>query len=616
MLDERRAMAVEMKAFRMATCLCALFICSLYLAGCGDDSGSSSPAAPSLPFTLADLKLEGVTLDQIFQPNQTTYTANAGFLLASTLVKASSNDAGVTVRVNGTLSDSSGIDVPLIVGVNLIEIELTGPGAVTVFYTVTITRETSGQLAQAAYIKASNTNADDVFGVYSIALSGDTLVVGAFREDSAASGINGNQGDNSALDSGAVYVFTRDGANVWSQQAYIKASNTDAGDTFGWSVSLEGDMLAVGATHEQSASSGIDGSQSDNSMVKAGAVYIFTRDGAGLWSQQAYIKASNPGLDDAFGHSVSLSGDTLAVGAYQEASTATGIDGNQSNNSAADAGAAYVFVNNAGTWTQQAYIKASNTNVQDNFGRMLSLSGDTLAVGARLEGGLSTGINGNQTQSGDQGFRSGAVYVYTRDGVGIWSQQAYIKASNTGYNDRFGISLALDADTLAVGAFHESSDATGIDGNQSNNNVSKSGAIYVFTRNGGGVWSQQAYIKASNTGMDDIFGTVALSGDRLAVGANYEDSAATGVNGNQGDNSALDSGAAYLYIRDGVGIWSQQAYVKASNAEAGDSLGYSVALSGDTFAVGAHREGSAATGVDGNQSDNSASASGAVYVIN
>ncbi len=470
------------------------------------------------------------------------------------------------------------------------------------------------------YIKASNTGTFDGFGS-SVALSadGNTLAVGATGEDSNATGINGNQADDSAEASGAVYVFTRSGG-AWSQQAYIKASNPGTFDGFGSSVALsaDGTTLAVGAKWEESSATGINGNQADNSGWLAGAAYVFTRSGA-TWSQQAYIKASNSGVHDFFGSSVALSADgtTLAVGATREDSNATGINGNQADNSAWGSGAVYVFTRDGGTWSQQAYVKASNTGSDDHFGSSVALSADgtTLAVGATWEDSNATGINGNQA---DSAWVSGAVYVFTRDG-GTWPQQVYIKASNPGMFDDFGSSVALSADgnTLAVGATMEASGATGINGNQADNSAEGSGAVYVFTRDGG-TWSQQAYIKASNSGKYDTFGfavTISADGATLAVGAYVEDSGATGVSGNQADNSATDSGAVYVFTRSG-GAWSQQAYVKASNTGVSDNFGKSVALSagGTTLAVGANREASGATGVSGNQADNSATDSGAVYV--
>jgi hypothetical protein len=477
----------------------------------------------------------------------------------------------------------------------------------------------SGNLAAAAgYVKASNTNGGDEFG-YSVALAadGNTLAVGAYTEDSAATGVNGNQTDNSATDSGAVYIFTRNGG-IWNQQAYLKASNADVSalSLFGYSVALsaDGNTLAVGAPSEDSGATGVNGNQRNGAAPDSGAVYVFSRNGT-AWSQQAYVKASNTDTGDWFGISVALSGDgnTLAAGAYGEDSAATGVNGNQADNSALDSGAVYIFTRSGTTWSQQAYIKASNANEGDSAGNAVALSadGNTLAIGAYGEDS-----NGNPTDNSM--LDSGAVYVFTRTG-NIWSQQAYIKASNAGDSDWFGYSIALAADgnTLAVGAYGEDSAAAGVNGNQGDNSAGESGAVYVYTRNGGG-WSQQAYIKASNASPGDWFGTslaLAADGNTLMVGAAGEDSAAAGINGNQVDNSATDSGAVYIFTRNG-GAWSQQAYIKAPNPDTNDWFGMSAALSadGNTLAVGASREDSGATGMNGNQTNNAATSSGAVYL--
>jgi hypothetical protein len=203
--------------------------------------------------------------------------------------------------------------------------------------------------------------------------------------------------------------------------------------------------------------------------------------------------------------------------------------------------------------------------------------------------------------------------VFTRSGA-TWTQQAYIKASNTEANDRFGESIALSGDTLAVGAKEEDSAATGIGGDQADNTASSAGAVYVFTRSGT-TWAQQAYLKASNTtALDDFGSALGLDGDTLAVGALFEDSAATGVNGDEADETAASAGAVYLFIRRD-GAWSQIAYVKATNTESGDQFGFGVGLSGGALAIGSSSEDSAATGVGADQLDNSALSAGAVYVF-
>jgi hypothetical protein len=576
--------------------------------------------------TLSGLSLAGVDLIPFFQRGVNDYSSVVGYLKTDTTVTATATDPAASLTLNDSRINSGETSDTLLLseGVNTILIDVTArDGRATETYVVQVTRQTVDGFAQQAYIKASNTGAEDGFG-WDVALHGDTLAVGARAEDSAATGIDGSELNNDAFNAGAVYVFTRDSAGTWSQQAYIKASNTGGGDRFGSSVSLYGDTLAVGALNEDSAATGINGDQADDSDLSSGAVYVFTRDSAGTWSQQAYVKASNTGRSDNFGASVSLYGDTLAVGAAGEDSAATGINGDQTDNSAKTSGAVYVFARDgAGTWSQQAYVKASNTGADDYFGISVALHGDTLAVGAYLEDSAATGINGSELNN-DAG-QSGAVYVFTRDNTGTWSQQAYIKASSTGGGDNtaggdwFGWSVSLYGDTLAVGAAKEDSAATGIDGDQADDNDSwAAGAVYVFTRDVAGTWSQQAYVKASNTGGNDQFGrSVALHGDALAVSALYEDSAATGINGDQTDDSGgmeEEVGAVYVFARDGAGTWRQQAYVKASNAGVEDYFGISVALHGDNLAVGAY-EDSAATGINGDQTDNSAKNSGAVYVF-
>jgi hypothetical protein len=470
------------------------------------------------------------------------------------------------------------------------------------------------------YLKASNTQAEDLFG-HSIALSGDggTLVVGAPWEDSDADGINGDEGDDSALYAGAAYVFIRDG-DLWKQQAYIKASNSGAGDQFGSSVALshDGNTMAVGALWEDSAATGVNppNGQMDNNAWNAGAVYVFNRIGT-TWQQQAYVKASNTDSsntteqNDLFGHSVALSadGDTLAVGANYESSNATGVDppNGEANNDAPHAGAVYVFARTAGDWTQQAYIKASNSGQNDEFGYSVALNedGTTLAVGARWEASATTIINGDG--SNDDAPYAGAAYVFVHNGTN-WEEQAYIKAANAAAGHWFGLSLDLsdDGNHLVVSAIAEASGAIG------------SGAVYLYLRNGVN-WTQQAFIKAFNANPNDEFGyAVSLSGDAntLVVGARYEDSSAAGVDGDQTDNSADAAGAAYIFEFSGTN-WQRKSYIKASNTDADDRFGISAALNfdGTVLAVGAYQEDSDTKDFGGDSTNNNASDSGAVYLF-
>jgi hypothetical protein len=448
-------------------------------------------------------------------------------------------------------------------------------------------------IAQQAYAKASNTRASSAFGM-SVAVSGNTLVVGAPQESSNATGVDGNQADTSAANAGAAYVFVRNGT-AWTQQAYLKASNTDAGDSFGTSVAIDGNTIVVGALNEDGAATGVDGDTTDNTAANAGAAYVFTRSGT-TWSQQAYLKASNTDVGDAFGLSVAISGNLVIVGAPSESSPSKGVNGDQRGNTAMDSGAAYVFARTGTSWSQAAYLKPSNTQASLEFGDAVAISGTTIVVGAPWDPSNATGVNGNQDDTSASG--AGAAYVYAWTGA-AWTQQAYLKASNTAAFARFGQSVAVSGNTVAVGSW-------AING--------WTGAAYVFARSGTS-WSQQGLLTAASPDTNDTFGwSVAVAGDTVVVGAPGEASSATGINGSQTSNASPGAGAAYSFVRSGA-TWSQQAYLKASNTGGGDAFGTSVAISGDTLVAGGFGERSAATGVNGEQTDNSLVNAGAAYAF-
>lgn len=404
------------------------------------------------------------------------------------------------------------------------------------------------------YIKATNvgtTNAFDYFGS-SVALSadGNVLAVGAPYEDSSSPG-TANEGASSA---GAVYVYTRGEDGNWSGPQYLKASNPGEFDYFGTIVALSGDgtVLAVGATGEASSATGIGGIANDDAPW-AGAVYVFTRSGS-TWSGPVYVKASNTHPYAWFGYSLALNADgtTLAVGATDEDSGATGIGGNQvpdrgvlgPTNCALSSGAVYVYSRNGATWSSTpVYIKAPQAENFSNFGWSLSLSddGNLLAV----------------TQPwGDNG---GAVHSYVRSN-GTWSLFASITSPSEDTYTEFGRAVALsrDGNTLAVGASWDSTPTAHI-GAETDAPIAYSGNVYVYKRSAT-EWSAPTYVKAPNPTSDVGFGMqVALSADGLTmvVGAPWEDSAATGLNGDQfndcdpingtGSNCASNSGAVYIY---------------------------------------------------------------------
>jgi uncharacterized repeat protein (TIGR01451 family) len=335
--------------------------------------------------------------------------------------------------------------------------------------------------------------------------------------------------------------------------------------------------------------------------------------------QQAYLKASNNRAYLGFGwEAVAIDGDTVVVGDPGEPSKATGVNGDQSDTSAVDAGAAYVFVRSGTTWTQQAYLKAINTQAGAWFGNAVAVSGDSIVVGALNQGQITQGVNPPATPVvPNPAPFSGAAYTFIRIGS-AWISESYIKASNTrdivGIGANFGNSVAISGDTMAIGAPHEDNSAVGINNNQKLGVQTFSGAVYLYGRVAG-LWTQQAYVKGP-VNKAQLFGSsVAVSGNTVVVGAPFENSGSSGTAGDPLSTSSPQSGAAYVYLDTGGGQWVLQQYLKASNNDANDQFGSAVAISGDTLAVTAVNESSNATGVNGNQFDNSASQSGAVYLF-
>lgn len=528
------------------------------------------PAATAEAGPVADAGLSALTLatgglDQRFQSAQPSYTSTQGFLVTRLRLRAEAADpqAAVAIGDGPAARGRASADLPLAVGVNRYTVVVTAADGVTRrTYGLAVERLGPDSLAQRAYTRASNADANDLFG-YSLALDGDTLAVGAYLEDSHADGVGGDQVDNSADGSGAVYVFVRRGDD-WLQQAYLKGSPAGRGRQFGRALALSGDTLAVGAPFDGAGTDPAGAGQA----AESGAVHVFRRSGE-LWRQEAYLKAARAAAGDLFGSSVALAGETLAVGAYREDAA-----------DRQDSGAAYIFIRRSGGWSQEAHIRAAHPEPKAGFGYSLALSRDTLAIGAHLEG-IERGVPGG-----------GAAYVYGRDARG-WSLQAHLTAPAPGRNDLFGASLALSGDTLAVGAHLEDGAVGGAEP------AENSGAVYVYVRRNG-AWSRQAYLKASPGGPGHRFGQgLALAGDTLAVGAYLEDGPAGGVEPAPAAGRSPESGAVYLFTRSGA-VWTRQAYLKASKARPGAMFGYSLALSGELLAAGAPLDaGDAAGGAGG-----------------
>ncbi len=255
---------------------------------------------------------------------------------------------------------------------------------------------------QQAKITASDAESGDWFGV-GVCINGDYVAVGARYE---------NPGGVDAA--GSAYIFHRSGEN-WTQQAKINASDVESWDSFGVSVSINGDYVIVGAPWED-----------PGDVSRAGSAYIFHRSGEN-WTQQAKITAADPGTDDYFGNTVSISGDYALVGAQYE------------DPDIYNAGSAYIFHRSGASWTQQAKIGAADAGSSDEFGGLVSIDGDYAIVGANNEdpGGV---------------YNAGSAYIFHRSGAS-WTQQAKISAGDGEDSDHFGFSVSINGDYAAVGAW-------------------------------------------------------------------------------------------------------------------------------------------------------------------
>jgi hypothetical protein len=428
-------------------------------------------------------------------------------------------------------------------------------------------------------------------------------------------------------------TFTRNGV----QEAYLKASNAETIDHFGILVDVSGDTLVASSWYEDSAATGVNGNQNDNSAENAGAVYVFVREGES-WKQQAYLKPNDTSAYDLFGSMVKIEGDTIVVGATHE-NIFTSASANRS-------GAVYVFTRKDGVWTQTQRLVANDQNGVNLLGASLALQGDTLAVGAPGES--------------SKGANSGAVYIFERSGS-MWTQMHKIYSSMPGDGAVFGGAVAIGGDRLVVGAPDESRPeshtgsaevfvkrdgkwtsqqrlqppglgqtanfgfAISISGNRIAIGAPRThqilsmmstppGEVYIYDAEGDG-WTQTAKLTATIPTATDEFGVVlALSGMSLAVGASEDVSGAAGIGADPKRKDSVGSGAVYLFALDASG-WVQSAYIKPTNPMPQAWFGFSVAMDRGVLVVGSHQESGSGKGVNPGGMSGGAADSGAVYVF-
>lgn len=298
--------------------------------------------------------------------------------------------------------------------------------------------------------------------------------------------------------------------------------------------------------------------------------------------QTEYLKPNQIESGDYLGQYMAIDGDTLVVSARGDDGDANSTATNPNNN-APDSGAVYVFRRIGNTWTQEAYLKASNAGSNDWFGSAVSLEENTLAIGAAGENG---DINSTATNPNDNANSAGAVYIFEKQGS-TWNQTHYIKSFNAYLVDYFGSDVILKDNSLFVTAPWEDGDVNSSIANP-NRDAFGAGAVYVYKKQGNN-WNIAQYLKSNHIQTGDNFGSdIALNGAKLVIGARMEDGDANSTATNPNDN-VLDSGAAYVYERIGEN-WFQSAYLKASNPSVGDKFGESVDISNDDIVVGVQLE--------------------------
>ncbi len=371
-------------------------------------------------------------------------------------------------------------------------------------------------------LEAADALGDDRFG-YSVAISGETVVVGRVLDDGSVDS-----------DSGSAYVFVLSGG-VWTQQQKLVAADAAPGDNFGNSVAISGETVVVGASLADSAyvfvrsygvwteqqklvaadsrgdglfgySVAISGEtvlvgarRDSGARLLEGSAYVFVRSG-GVWIQQQKLVAADAAEFDQFGNSVAINGETVVVGT-------SGDDGAAGR----DQGSAYVFVRTDGVWTQQQKLEAADAAEFDQFGNSVAISGSTVVVGAWLDDGAA-------------GSLQGSAYVFVRTD-GVWTQQQKLEAADAALFDQFGNSVAINGETVVVGASGDDGAAGFLQG-----------SAYVFVRTDG-VWTQQQKLEAADAAAFDQFGnSVAISGSTIVVGAPLDD-------GKAGE----DQGSVYVF---------------------------------------------------------------------
>ncbi len=339
----------------------------------------------------------------------------------------------------------------------------------------------------------------------------------------------------------------------------VVASDRDSNVYFGRSVAISGNYAIVGAQEDDWNGNGGD------SIYDAGAAYIYAKSANGAWIEMQKLVASDRDLEEEyFGASVAISGNYAIVGAYYSGGDTIGAN---PPNYIHRAGSAYIFERNTTTnkWEEKQKIVASDRSFFDLFGSAVAISGNYAVVGA--EAVDFSGIN-----------NAGAAYVFERDNANNnWSEVTKIVAPKLVENIHFGFSVAIAGDWIAVGAYRDDWDENGLD------SIDEAGSVSTFKRDPSAnpIWSFDQKLVASDRDTSSKFGvSVAINGDILLIGADFEDFADT-----LGTAEMNNSGAAYVFEYKST-AWAQTQKIVPLGRATNDRFGTSVAIFGNLALVG------------------------------
>jgi hypothetical protein len=422
---------------------------------------------------------------------------------------------------------------------------------------------------QVQKVTASDRAAGDTYGT-SLAFDGNYAIVGAIHES------ENSDGEVTTPNAGSAYILKINTDGTWSEVQKIVASDRTMDDNFGSDVALSGDYLVVGAPNDEDA-------EGENPAEFGGSAYIFEKNTDGTWIEVQKIVASDRDIQDGFGFTVAISGNTVVVGSPYD-------EGDENNDNAlTSAGSAYIFErDDNGNWSEIQKVVPTDREEFDTFGKAVSIENDNILIGAEAE-----------SDNDNEIYNAGAAYFYKKDNGGTWNEKQKITPNNRESFTFFGFEISINENFAIFSTPGQSTDQNG------ENPMISSGGAFIFEMDNNEIWNEVQNIVASDRGEFDAFGkSVSINGDNVVVGAHFN-----GEDEND-ENTMNNSGAVYFFERDNNGNWNELNKAVATDRDPSAQFGYSAAIHGESAFIGARIESKDENG------ENTMSGAGAVYFFN